>query len=214
MPSFYLFVSFYPFYQKILYNLPIFSCSLPGFYRFFSFGGGLHRRTFAGRQPLHPTFWALHPKPRVTFSPMRKSPKNLPEGDTPLGTPLRGTLRSPCSTLCCYPLKRVSATDPDRFATLSERANWSCFLPTPYKGHTFSCQSVARQVRCFRGCLGSEGRSALLGVAEAASPGRSKRNPGRGSFLKKATFCGAAPPLRDWASRKQRQSPARWPLRS
>ena len=171
------------------------------------------RRAFAGLVVPAPTMRALRPKPRVTFSPMRKSPKNLPEG-TPLWVLPRGTLRSPCSTLCCYPLKRVSATDPDRFATLSERANWSCFLPTPYKGHTFSYQSVARQVRCFRGCLGSEGRSALLGVAETASLGRSKRNPGRGSFLKKATFCGAAPPLRDWASRKQRQSPARWPLRS
>ena len=165
-----------------------------------------------GWRPPHPPVGALRPSTPGDFPVAGKVTKGAP-GVAPLDL-LRGTLRSPCSTLCCYPLKRVSATDPDRFATLSERANWSCFLPTPYKGHTFSCQSVARQVRCFRGCLGSEGRSALLGVAETASLGRSKRNPGRGSFLKKATFCGAEPPLRDWASRKQRQSPTRWPLRS
>ena len=29
--------------------------------------------------------WALRPMPRVTFSPMRKSPKNLPEGAIPSG---------------------------------------------------------------------------------------------------------------------------------
>ncbi len=114
------------------------------------------------------------PQPPGDFLPDEKVTKESPRRVSPLGTPLKGTLRSPCSTLCCYPLKRVSATDLDRFATLSERANWSCFLPTPYKGHTCSCQSVARQVRCFRGCLGSEGRSALLGVAEAANLGRSK----------------------------------------
>ena len=174
MPSFYLFVSFYPFYQKILYNLPIFSCSLPGFYRFFSFGGGLPQGTFA--ELVAPATHLLGAPPQTPgdFLPDEKVTKESPRRVSPLGTPLKGTLRSPCSTLCCYPLKRVSATDPDRFATLSERANWSCFLPTPYKGHTFSCQSVARQVLCFRGCLGSEGRSALLGVAETASLGRSK----------------------------------------
>ena len=33
--------------------------------------------------------------PRVTFSPMRKSPKNLPEGDTPSGYSPWGALSSP-----------------------------------------------------------------------------------------------------------------------
>ena len=36
--------------------------------------------------------------PRVTFSPMRKSPKNLPEGDTPLWVlPLGGYYHPPSS---------------------------------------------------------------------------------------------------------------------
>ena len=39
---------------------------------------------------------ASSPVPRVTFSPMRKSPKNLPEG-TPLGTPLGGHYHPPSS---------------------------------------------------------------------------------------------------------------------
>src|SRR5699024_4050222 len=47
---------------------------------------------------LHPWGGRSAPPPRVTFSPMRKSPKNLPEGKAPLGTPLRGTLRSPCGS--------------------------------------------------------------------------------------------------------------------
>ena len=181
----------------------------------------LHPGGLCGTVVPAPTRRALRPSTPGDFPVAGKVTKGAPRA-APFGIPRGGPSekcftfrsRSPCSTLCCYPLKRVSAADPDRFATLSERANWSCFLPTPYKGHTCSCQSVARQVRCFRGCLGAEGGSALLGVAEAASLGRSKRNPGRGSFLKKATFCGAVPPLRDWASRKQRQSPARWPLRS
>ena len=57
---------------------------------------------------------ALHPG---DFPVAGKVTKGAP-GVAPLDL-LRGTLRSPCSTLCCYPLKRVSATEKDRFATLS-----------------------------------------------------------------------------------------------
>ena len=46
-------------------------------------------------RPHDPRERALRPAPRVTFSPMRKSPKNLPEGISPLGTPLGGLLSSP-----------------------------------------------------------------------------------------------------------------------
>ena len=49
---------------------------------------------FAGRQSLHPPAGAP-PCTRVTFSPMRKSPKNLPEGDTPSGYSPWGALSSP-----------------------------------------------------------------------------------------------------------------------
>ena len=66
---------------------------------------------------------ALHPG---DFLPDEKVTKESPRGVSPLGTPLRGTLRSPCSTLCCYPLKRVCATKIDRFATLRWWANRSC----------------------------------------------------------------------------------------
>ena len=57
-----------------------------------------------------------------------------PEGDASL------PLRFP------HPLDRVSATKIDRFATLSWWANRSFFLPKLHRGHTLSCQSVARQV--------------------------------------------------------------------
>ncbi len=171
MPSFYLFVSFY---QKILYNLPIFSCPLPGFTVPFLSGeastGGLLRD---GSPCTH--LLGAPPRPPGDFLPDEKVTKDTSQRGFPSGySPKVGSFAPPAAHLCCYPLKRVSATDPDRFSTLSERANWSCFLPTPYKGHTCSCQSVARQVRCFRGCLGAEGGSALLGVAETASLGRSK----------------------------------------
>ena len=58
--------------------------------------------------------WALRPMPRVTFSPMRKSPKNLPEGGHPLWVlPLGGPSekcftfrsRSPCGKP--HPLDRA-----------------------------------------------------------------------------------------------------------
>ena len=79
---------------------------------------------------------------RVTFPSRGKSPKarqglrplESPEGDASL------PLRFP------HPLDRVSATKIDRFATLSWWANRSFFLPKLHRGHTLSCQSVARQV--------------------------------------------------------------------
>ena len=40
---------------------------------------------------------------RVTFSSMRKSPKNLPEGDTPLGTPRGGIIIPPATQALLRP---------------------------------------------------------------------------------------------------------------
>src|SRR5699024_53159 len=77
--------------------------------------------------------------------------------------------------------------DPDRFATLSERANWSCFLPTPYKGHTCSCQSVAQQVRCFRGCWGAEGGERPPRRCGDCKSGKIKREPQPG-FLTETSY--------------------------
>ena len=57
--------------------------------------------------------------------------------------------------------------------------NWSCFLPAPYRGYTFSCQSVARQVRCSRGCL--------RGLLTATNTARAQ---GRGIKGGKAPFAG------------------------
>ena len=110
-----------------------------------------------GAAPLHSPIWehsshtlrgegAPPLRPRVTFSPMRKSPKNLPEGISPLGTPLRGTIRSPCGEP--HPLDRVSDTTKDRFATLGLWANRSCFFLWFLRGDISCCQSVARQVSC------------------------------------------------------------------
>ena len=42
-------------------------------------------------------------RPRVTFSSMRKSPKNLPEGDTPLGTPRGGIIIPPATQALLRP---------------------------------------------------------------------------------------------------------------
>ena len=52
------------------------------------------RTSGAPSSALHP-YAGAPPCTRVTFSPMRKSPKNLPEGKAPLGTPLGGLLSSP-----------------------------------------------------------------------------------------------------------------------
>ena len=103
---------------------------------------------------LHPWGGRSAPPPRVTFSPMRKSPKNLPEGISPLETPLGGPSekcftfrsRSPCGEP--HPLDRVSDTTKDRFATLGLWANRSCFFLWFLRGDISCCQSVARQVSC------------------------------------------------------------------
>ena len=52
-----------------------------------------------------PTMRALRPAPRVTFSPMRKSPKNLPEGVSPSGYSPWGALSSPQQRKRCSPQK-------------------------------------------------------------------------------------------------------------
>ena len=57
---------------------------------------------------------ASSPEPWVTFSPMRKSPKNLPEGRPLWVLPLRGTLRSPCGK-----------PQPPRWG-FCHRHRWSC----------------------------------------------------------------------------------------
>ena len=57
------------------------------------------------------------PCTRVTFSPMRKSPKNLPEGVPLWVLPLGGRFAPPAASR--NPLDRVSTIKQDRFATLS-----------------------------------------------------------------------------------------------
>ena len=57
------------------------------------------------------------PCTRVTYSPMRKSPKNLPEGVPLWVLPLGGRFAPPAASR--NPLDRVSTIKQDRFATLS-----------------------------------------------------------------------------------------------
>ena len=60
---------------------------------------------FAGAgSPCTPRYAGAPPCTRVTFSPMRKSPKNLPEGCPPLGTP-RGGYYHPPSGVAAPPQK-------------------------------------------------------------------------------------------------------------
>ena len=86
------------------------------------------------------------PPPRVTFPSRRKSPKAR-QGLRPLESPGAGS--PPFSrSLRCAPARAglPSATNPDRFATLSLWANRSFFLLRFLRGHTFWFQAVARQV--------------------------------------------------------------------
>ena len=108
--------------------------------------GGL----FAGAgSPCTPRYAGAPPCTRVTFPSRGKSPKAR-QGSTP--GPPRGTERKvkhfslPLPLRFPHPLDRVSATKIDRFATLGWWANRSFFLPKLHRGHTLSCQSVARQV--------------------------------------------------------------------
>ena len=105
---------------------------------------------FAGAgSPCTPRYAGAPPCTRVTFPSRGKSPKAR-QGSTP--GPPRGTERKvfhfslPLPLRFPHPLDRVSATKIDRFATLSWWANRSFFLPKLHRGHTLSCQSVARQV--------------------------------------------------------------------
>ncbi len=103
--------------------------------------------------PLHSPCMGAPPHAPGDFLPDEKVTKESPRGVSPLGTPLGGPSekcftfrsRSPCSTSCCYPLKRVCDTNPDRFATLSLWSNRSFFLPEMGRSHTFCYQTVARQ---------------------------------------------------------------------
>ena len=85
--------------------------------------------------------------PWVTFSPMRKSPKNLPEGRPLWVLPLGGIIIPPAARACMrllLPPERVCATNPDRFATLRWVGESVFFLPRFLRGHTFCFQTVAR----------------------------------------------------------------------
>ncbi len=94
------------------------------------------RGLLRGWWPQHPPFWALRPKPRVTFPAPGKSPKAR-QGSTP--GPPRGTLRSPCGSRT--PSIGLSATKIDRFATLSLWANRS-FFSSSYTGGSHSLFSI------------------------------------------------------------------------
>ncbi len=73
-------------------------------------------------------------RPRVTFPTRGKSPKAR-QGLRPLESP-KGDASLPLRR-CRHPLDRVSATNPDRFATLGWWANRSLFLPKLHRGSHF-----------------------------------------------------------------------------
>ena len=102
-----------------------------------------------GRWPLHPPFGRSAPNPGL-LSCEKKVGKDSPKPavlDSLVreDRPYRAALR--LHTGSSQPLIQ---TDLPLWAG---GVNWSCFLPAPYRGYTFSCQSVARQVYCSRGYL-------------------------------------------------------------
>ena len=92
------------------------------------------------KPPLHsPMRGRSAPPPRVTFSPMRKSPKNL-QGLRPLEP--AGAKSPPFSRLLRSAPARaglVSATDAEGFATLRWWANRSCCFLWLHRGNTLCC---------------------------------------------------------------------------
>ncbi len=115
---------------------------------------------------------ASSPVPRVTFSPMRKSPKNLLEGH-PSGYSPWGALSSPQQRACMrllLPPERVSTTEKDRFATLRFWANRSLFLPSFLQGKFFAVNPWLGRVLVAR--LGATFR-AIRGIDEGDSSNES-----------------------------------------
>ena len=115
----------------------------PRTWTFFARGFAPLHSPSGGLWPPHPPWGGRSaPPPRVTFSPMRKSPKNLPEG-TPLWVLPKGDASLPLRR-GRNPLDRASDTEKDRFATFTLEANRSFVLSKSYRGNTFYFQSVAR----------------------------------------------------------------------
>ena len=107
------------------------------------------REFMQGWQPQHPPFGRSAPNPGL-LSCEKKVGKDSPKPavlDSLVreDRPYRAALR--LHTGSSQPLIQ---TDLPLWAG---GVNWSCFLPAPYRGYTFSCQSVARQVYCSRGYL-------------------------------------------------------------
>ena len=119
---------------------------------------------------------ASSPVPRVTFSPMRKSPKNLPEGPPLWVLPLGGIIIPPAARACMrllLPPERVSTTEKDRFATLRFWANRSLFLPSFLQGKFFAVNPWLGRVLVAR--LGATFR-AIRGIGEGRDETKLKRS--------------------------------------
>ena len=136
---------------------------------------------------LRPTIWALRPKPRVTFSPMRKSPKNLPEGAPPLGTPPRGTLRSPCGKP--HPLDRAFSHKNRPICHFETVGKSVLFFPLVPSGKHF--------LLSIRGAVGALLPRMLKGLSylEQYLPGPQESRPGAGRSACISGEAGAAPPV-------------------
>ena len=120
-----------------------------------------------GRRPPHPHGEGAPPlRPRVTFSPMRKSPKNLPEGDTPSGYSPWGALSSPPPRKEChsgqYAIHKLPAApridsrecdsryslgkNKDRFAHQPKVANRSIFVAESSPGASVSAAPMRAEI--------------------------------------------------------------------
>ena len=90
-------------------------------------------------------------RPRVTFPSRGKSPKARQGAAAPGPCPYRKSALIGAALMLAPGL--LSATEKDRFATLSWWANRSCFFLWFHRGNTLFFQSVARQILYLRGCL-------------------------------------------------------------
>ena len=113
-----------------------------------------------------PLVGALRPSTPGDFPDAGKVTKGAPRA-APFGIPQ--CVAAALFALATHRAGLPSTTKQDRFATLGWWENGSLLLPKLYRGHTLSCQSVARQLGCV--ACGLPGVAPLSGGSGNAAGG-------------------------------------------